>query len=73
MCVLNLIISIILAHYIGIAGVVLGTILSKLFTIVFLRSSKIAVKLLPTKETTMPTTAAKLIMLVSKILHKITP
>lgn len=36
MCVLNLIISIILAHYIGIAGVILGTILSKLFTIVWL-------------------------------------
>lgn len=36
MCILNLIISIILANYIGIAGVILGTIISKLLTIVWL-------------------------------------
>ena len=36
MCVLNLIFSVIFAHYIGIAGVILGTIISKLLTIVWL-------------------------------------
>jgi hypothetical protein len=41
---------------------------SKLFKIVFLRSSKIAVKLPPTKEITIAITAAKLIIFVSKIL-----
>lgn len=36
MCILNIIISIILAKYIGIAGVVLGTIISKVLTIIWL-------------------------------------
>ena len=41
---------------------------SKLEIIVFLRSSNRAFKLLPTNETTIPITAAKLIRLVSKML-----
>lgn len=36
MCILNLIISVILAYYIGIAGVILGTIISKLVTVIWL-------------------------------------
>lgn len=36
MCILNIIISVILAKYIGISGVILGTIISKLVTIIWL-------------------------------------
>ena len=36
MCILNIVISVILAKYIGIAGVILGTIISKLVTVIWL-------------------------------------
>ena len=36
MCILNIIISVILAYYFGISGVILGTIISRLITVVWL-------------------------------------
>ena len=36
MCILNIVISIILAKYMGVAGVIIGTIISKLVTVIWL-------------------------------------